>query len=136
MTFPAWSTWYICLAYMYMYVHVGQWCLTASCMYWFELAKNWHWSAQTRDIQKNQLHMMNCDRNILNGFHRLHIFSVKLYFPHHYFFFLLIHVHVHVHVRMWCVLPKTDTFGQEIKTVLVIDNESRDIQLTMIAFLF
>ena len=29
----------------------------------------------------------------------------------------------------WCVLPKSDTFGQEIKIALVIDNESRDLQL-------
>ena len=28
---------------------------------------------------------------------------------------------------MWCVLPKTDTFGQEIKTELVIDNECRNL---------
>ena len=28
---------------------------------------------------------------------------------------------------MWRVLPKTDTFGQEIKIALVIDNESRDL---------
>ena len=30
---------------------------------------------------------------------------------------------------MWRVLPKTDTFGQEIKTELAIDTESRDLQL-------
>ena len=36
---------------------------------------------------------------------------------------------------MWCVLPKSDTFGQEIKIVLVIDNESRDLQLYNDSFL-
>ena len=38
-------------------------------------------------------------------------------------------------IIMWCVLPKTDTFGQEIKTELVIDNESRDLQLYNDSFL-
>ena len=36
---------------------------------------------------------------------------------------------------MWCVLPKTDTFGQEIRIELVIDNESRDLQLYNESFL-
>ena len=36
---------------------------------------------------------------------------------------------------MWCVLPKSDTFGQEIKIELVIDNESRDLQLYNDSFL-
>ena len=36
---------------------------------------------------------------------------------------------------MWCVLPKTDTFGQEIKIELVIDNESTDLQLYNDSFL-
>ena len=36
---------------------------------------------------------------------------------------------------MWSVLPKSDTFGQEIKIELVIDNESRDLQLYNDSFL-
>ena len=36
---------------------------------------------------------------------------------------------------MWWVLPKTDTFGQEIKIELVIDNESTDLQLYNESFL-
>ena len=36
---------------------------------------------------------------------------------------------------MWYVLPKSDTFGQEIKIELVIDNESRDLQLYNDSFL-
>ena len=39
-------------------------------------------------------------------------------------------------IQMWCVLPKTDTFGQEIKIELVIDNESRDLQLYNDSFRF
>ena len=40
---------------------------------------------------------------------------------------------VHSHKR--CVLPKSDSFGQEIKIELVIDNESRDLQLNNDSFL-
>ena len=37
--------------------------------------------------------------------------------------------------QMWRVLPKSDSFGQEIKTELVFDNESRDLQLYSDSFL-
>ena len=36
---------------------------------------------------------------------------------------------------MWRVLPKSDSFGQEIKIELVIDNDSRDLQLHNDSFL-
>ena len=37
---------------------------------------------------------------------------------------------VHFNIAyLWHVLPKSDTFGQESKIELVIDNESRDLQL-------
>ena len=36
---------------------------------------------------------------------------------------------------MWRVLPESDTFGQEIKIELVIDYESRDLQLYNDSFL-
>ena len=59
--------------------------------------------------------------------------SVTLFIPsllHERFFPYVLFI-----VNMWCVLPKTDTFVQEIKIELIIDNESRDLQLYNDSFL-
>ena len=42
---------------------------------------------------------------------------------------------IQINHHLWRVLPKSDAFVQEIKIALVIDNESRDLQLYNDSFL-
>ena len=73
-----------------------------------------------------------------SGFPWLHSVSkkeIKTDLPHGTLLGVNIYITYIYIYNMWCVLPKLDTFGQEIKIELVTDNESTDLQLYNDSFL-